>query len=237
MEVIKYDMINSIGMELFRKNNSTFLKDPLSPIMGRIFKAANSPYVENIDTDFYMKSGILHNRVFYIYSNELTEKYPHKTYDIVYFNNEICVWIYSKNAINMIDKNPINTIYNMYRALISTFMPAFASLTHGSFISTEYNIAALAMTINLIIFLNETYGALDIDECKAKLIKKVSGEKDENEIFGFYADNLQPRYEIDSTKNFIEDIFEKCTDKNYFNNREFLDSYLLLKRTTPNIAV
>lgn len=233
MEVIKYDAIKSIGMELFRKNNSTFLKDPLSPIMSRIFKAANSPYVQNTDTDFYMKSGIIPNRVFYIYSNELTEKYPNKIADTVYFNNELCVWIYSKNAINKIDEDPL-TIFDIYYDLLMAFMSQI-SLYSSSFNVKECYIAAIAMTANLMIFLNETYGALDIEQCKAILSKKLLFR--ENIDAPFIISNNEKFYEPESVIEFIEDVFEKCTEKSYFNNREYLDSYLLLKKAPKIIPV
>ena len=211
MEAIKYDTINSIGMELFRKNNSTFLKDPLSPMMSRIFKAANSPNVNNTEGDYYMKSGAIPNRVYYIYSDELSENDPDKVYDIVNFNNETCVWIYSKNAINMIDKNPAYTILEIYNALIYAF--GNTDGYYSSFIHTENSIAKIAMSLNLIIFLNETYGVLNIDECKDYIIK-----------------NCLSSYTEISANAFIEDVYSKCTNKNYFINREYLDSYILLKR-------
>lgn len=217
MEVIKFDMVNSIGMELFRKNNSTFLKDSLSLMMSKIFKAANSPHITDTTEDYYMKSGAIPNRVYYIYSNELSEKNPTKIYDIVYFNNEISVWLYSKNAINMIDKEPVDTIMNIYDALMGAF---FGSTLHLSFVNTENFIAKIAMSLNLIVFLNETYGALDIDECKNYIIE-----------------NYLSNYTEESAREFVEDICSNSTNKNYFNNREYLNSYILLRKKIQYIPV
>lgn len=208
---IKYENISLIGMELFRKNNSTFLKSNLSPIMSKIFKAANSPHIQDTDSEYYMKSGSIPNRVFYIYSDQLSEKDPEKIYDIVYFNNEPCIWFYSSNAINMIDKDPVVTIYDIYYHLQSMFMNKCHTFTID-FMNTEYFIVRIVMCINLIIFLNETYGALDVEKCKKEIIEK-------------YLDD----YTEESAIAFIEDVCENCTSKDYFNNREYLDSYLLLK--------
>lgn len=219
MNNIRYEDIKLIGMELFRKNNETFLKSNLSPIMSRIFKAANSPHITDTDNEYYMKSGSIPNKVFYIYSDELSEKDPEKILDIVYFNGDRCVWIYTKNAINMIDKKPVDTIYNIYHTLMTTFMQ-FSGVIYGNFINTEHYIAELAMCMNLIIFLNETYGALDVEECKIYL-----------------TDNHLREYEKDSCKEFIDEVCENCTSKNYFNNREYLDSYLLLRKKPRIISV
>lgn len=210
MEIIKFDMINSIGMELFRKNNSTFLKDSLSPIMSRIFKAANLGYVTNTDSVYYMKSGVIHNRVFYIYSDELAEKNPEKICDVVNFNNEECVWIYSKNAINMIDKDPYITIMVLYRSLVNTLIPESSNI-FNSFIRKEKEIIYLIMFLYLVIFLNETYGALDVDTCKNIVISE-----------------LDKTYTNDSINSFINDVCKNYNNKTYITNREYLDSYLLL---------
>lgn len=205
---IKYEQLNLIGMELFRKNNSTFLKSPLSPMMDRIFKAANG--IVSTDSEFYMKSGAIPNRIYYIYSDQLLEKDPDKIFDVIYFNGEKCVWFYSKNVINKIDENPIDTIFDIYDLLISVFMPY---TYFNSFLMDENKVANISMCMNLILFLNETYGVLDIDLCKKLLIEK-------------YLDN----YTEESAKEFVEDIASNCSIKNYFNNREYLDSMVLLKR-------
>lgn len=215
MEIIKYDMISAIGMELFRKSNNTFLKDSLSPIMTKIFKVGNMPYVLNTDSDYYMKSGVIPNRVFYIYSDELLEKYPDKIYDIVYFNNEKCIWIYSKNAINMIGDNPVSTMNDLYSALILTLMPDIAIdklyYDYPSFITIEYDIVKIAMILHLSKFLNETYGILDMDKCK----------KDITELCEDYTN--------ESTNAFIEDILNNCNNKTFYSSREYLNSFLLLE--------
>lgn len=206
---IKYDKINLIGMELFRKNNDTFLKSNLSTIMSRIFKAANSPFIVDIDSEYYMKSGSIPNRIFYIYSQELVDKNPTKIYDIVQFNNEECIWFYSTNAISMIDKDPVNTIIDIYDTLINVFMP---TTLYESFINVENFIAKIAMSLNLMLFLNDTYGVLDIDKCKEELIT-----------------NQLSNYTIESARDFINDIETNCNNS-YFHNREYLESYLLLKK-------
>lgn len=214
---IKYDAINGVGIELFRKNNNSFISSNLSAIMERIFKAANSPHIREMENEYYMKSGAIPNRVFYIYSDQLAEKYEKKILDVVQLNGNMCIWIYSKNAINMIDKYPVKTIETIYDALLRTFEP---STLFGSFINTERFIVKLVMTLNLIIFLNETYGALDIEECKKNMI-----------------DTYLYEYTEESASLFIEDIVKNYSNTQYISAREYLDSYLLLEEKPKVIPV
>lgn len=209
---IKYSDISLIGMELFRKNNETYMRSKLSPIMKKIFVAANpSSKIEDTETTRYMKSGVLPNRVFYIYSDELESKNPSKIFDIVDFNDNICIWFYSNNVINRIDKDPISTILLIYDTLVEVFRPCHV---HTSFANTEGCIASLTMSIGFINFLHETYGALDMDKCKKDLYNN----------FNFI------NYKSDSVLLFIDDVLKNYNNESYFNNRNYLESYMLLER-------
>lgn len=209
MEKITFEKISLIGKELFRKNNDAFYKDPLSPIMQRIFIAANRDKISEIDGEFYMKSGSIHNRIFYIYSENLLEHDKNKLYDIVYFNGELCIWFYSYNVIESIGKYSVSAIFDIYKVLIDIFMPKY----DYSFSVKENNMALKAMAINLIQFVNETYGIGNISEYK-KIIA--------NNYFQFYTE--------ESVSAFIDDVLKKSQDSSYFVNREYLDSYMLLKK-------
>lgn len=207
---IKYDDLSLIGMELFRKNNETFYKSALSPIMKKIFIAANKK-IDNADNEYYMKSGILPNKVFYIYSDNLTELDETKLYDVVNFNGNICIWFYSINIMNMIDSNPVTTINEIYTLLVEIFRNNNKyNIPNSVFINTENKIVITVMVIRLLKFLHETYGVLDIDNCKNTIIELI------------------PEGTHESIENFIDDILDNCDNINYFKNREYLKSYLLL---------
>ena len=205
---IKFSDISLIGMELFRKNNDTFMKSRLYPIMGKLFVAANKESgIRNYENEYYMKSGILPNKVFYIYSDQLTEKDPEKLFDVVNFNGELCVWFYSNNVINMIESNPVRTIYDLYGSLVSTFR----SEEYGTFAYTESIIAEDTMVIAFINFLHETYGVLDLDKDL------------------LYSDYRLCTYTKESVIDFIDDVLDKNDNKGYYDNRDYLESYLLLE--------
>ena len=212
---IKYSDISLICKELLRKNNDTFMRSRLSPIMGKIFMAANAKYdIVNYENEYYMKSGILHNRVFYIYSDELTEKAPEKIFDVVDFNGEICIWFYSNNVINMIEKDPVNTVYDMYKA-IATHLRYQSKYVINNFAITEQNMACRAMVLGFVKFLHETYGVIDVKESVEKFKK----------YYDLY-------YTPESIKEFIDDVFDNCDSKDYYDSRKYLDSHLLLKVPT-----
>lgn len=217
---IKYSDISLIGMELFRKNNDTFMRSRLSPIMGKLFCAANKEFgVKDFENEYYMKSGILHNKVFYIYSDQLAEKNPKKLYDVVNFNGEICIWFYSNNVINMIEKEPVDAIHNLYKVIINLFRKVtydnYAHPMNHTFVDDENSIASIAMTIGLVDFLHDTYGALDLDTCRGELIKHP---------------RLLTHYTDDSINDFIDDVLAKYDGKTFYDSREYLDSYMLLEK-------
>ena len=70
------------------------------------------------------------------------------------------------------------------------------------------------MSIGFIKFLHETYGALDMDKCK----------KDLSDSFDLI------NYTSDSALKFIDDVLENYNNESYFNNRDYLESYMLLER-------
>lgn len=204
---IKYEAISQIGMELFKKNNDSFMKSKLSHTMSNIFMVANKDSnIKDTDSEYYMKSGVLPNRVFYIYSDKVKKS---KIFDIVRLNDEICIWFYSKNAIEMIDKNPLDTIVLIYHTLMKTFKGDIPD----SFISIENFIAASAMSIKLVQFLHETYGLIDVEKFKDDLTVQMK-------LLSFSPE---------STRLFINDVLDNYYNKDYFNNRDYLTSYLLLE--------
>lgn len=209
---ITYDQISLIGMEMFRKNNSSFISDSLSPIMERIFKAAN--HIKNIDGEYYMKSGILPNEVFYIYSDQVRKD---KLFDTVYFNGSKCTWLYSKNIMNAIDEEPIKTIYMLYSELFLTFAPR--DFVH-TFLERENKLLKYVMTIRIIVFLHETYGILELDKCRDSLVN-----------------NVLKKYTTESALEFVDDVIDNCNDKDYFTARRYLDSYMLLEEYRPCIPL
>lgn len=210
---INYEQISLLGMELFRKNNESFMTSKLSPIMSRIFKAANKNIKnETTENECYMKSGILPNKIFYIYSDKIKTK----LLDVVFFNGETCIWLYTNTIINKIDERPVVTIIELYSILVQIFMQRTCD---EYFINEEDDLISIIMSIRLIKFLHETYGALDIDDCM-KRIKSVV-------LFCFTNDSVD---------KFIEDVLENCDNVNYFKNREYLDSYLLLETPTESVG-
>lgn len=209
---INYEQISLIGMELFRKNNESYMRSKLSPIMSRIFKAANKNIkIDNTDNEYYMKSGIIPNKVFYIYSDNTNTK----LLDIVFFNGEPCIWLYTNTIINKIDERPVVTIIELYSILVEIFMQRPCD---EYFINEEDDLISIIMSIRLIKFLHETYGALNIDDCMKKIKSAV--------LFCFTNDSVD---------KFIEDVLENCDNVNYFKNREYLDSYLLLETLPESI--
>lgn len=207
---ITYDNICSIGMELFRKNNDTFMRSKLSIIMERIFLAANK--YDNISNKeaFFMRSGKLPDRVYYIYSDEMLEKASEKMYDIVNFKGERCIWFYSDNVINLIGKDPARYIDELYDVLNELFIRKCPS--HPGFHNEEQRILTYSMNIVLAKFINETYrGSLDLEEYKKGLCDRMH------------------YYTKESVLSFIDDVYKKCNSDTFFSSREYLDSYMLLE--------
>lgn len=211
MDNINYNTLNLVGMELFRKNNQTFMSSSLKGVMGRLFIAANKKYgIKDSEDVSYMKSGSFPNRVFYIYSDELLEKAPDKLLDVVYLNGKPCIWFYSKNLINSIDKDPM-VMFKMFKELILAFMP---KAPIGSFMYDEHYIVAYVLTIRLAKFIHETY-VLDLEKFKEELHKNATA------------------FTKESVELFINDVLDRCEAEEYFINREFLESYMLLEEGAP----
>ena len=208
---IKYTDIDKIGMELFRKNNASYICSSLSDVMERIFIAANAKSGINECTDErYMKSGFIPGRVYYIYSDQV----ENKIFDIVNLNDETCVWFYSNNVINRIDEHPGEIAYEIFSILIDTFFRNdLSKYTINDFIYIENQLLKYVMSIRLMIFLNEEYGIIDTDKFKKELSNEILTHTD-------YQD-------LDPLK-FIDDIIDNCKDIDYFSKRKYLDSYKLL---------
>lgn len=203
-----YTNIFEVGMELFRKNNDSFYHSKLSDVMSKIFIAANKEYgIDDIEDEYYMKSGTIPNRIYYIYSNRLREAAPRKIYDIVSFNGDTCIWFYSNNAIDMIDVNPVLYINNIYDALLKVFRPTI----RNTFMEKENKIVKVVMIALLLQFLNDTYGVLDLEKCLDRLSSDMIS------------------YTHESARSFINDIIDNYNEKSYFIKREYLSSYLLLE--------
>ena len=109
---ISYEDIERIGTELLIKNNESFTKSSLSNNMKKIFVAANKDLgITEAENEYYMKSSKVPNKkILYIYSEQLKELNKTKIYDIVNFNDQECMWIYSLNMIDMIGLNPVNNL-------------------------------------------------------------------------------------------------------------------------------
>lgn len=212
---IKYQDIDKIGMELFRKNNGSYIRSGLSDIMKKIFISANKTSgITNIDDEHYMKSGVIPGRIFYIYSDQLYEKDKTKIYDIVNFNNEECIWLYSTNVINMIGESPVNTIILIYSALLNLFKN-YKDIYYNNFSNKEKAIIIAVMSIRLMVFLYDEYGVLDLDECKKQSVSVIKQHTD---------------YTESSIMKFIEDTINRYDNIQYFTNREYLNSYMLLEK-------
>ena len=212
---IKYQDIDKIGMELFRKNNKTYNSSSLSIIMEKMFISANkSSGINSVIDERYMKSGIIPGRIFYIYSDQLYAKDKTKIYDVVNFNNEECVWLYSTNVINMIGEDPVNSIILIYSVLFNLFKN-YKDIYYNNFINKEKALLIAVMSIRLMVFLYDEYKVLDIDECKKQLVSIIK---------------LHTSYTESSIMNFINDTINKYDNIQYFTNREYLDSYMLLEK-------
>lgn len=218
---IKYTDIDKVGMELFRKNNTSYIKSDLSEIMQRIFVTANiSSGITECNGEHYMKSGVIPGRIYYIYSDQLYEKNSNKNYDVVTLNDEDCIWLYSKNIINNIDSHPGNTIFELYDTLIDVFKSCNYYTTKHNFIYTENNILKYVMSIRLMTFLNEEYGVLDIDKFKKELSKCIYR-------------NTKFNYDDNAIMAFIDDVIDNNSEVDYFSKRKYLDSYNLIFTTKP----
>lgn len=210
MQNIRYIELDLVGIELLRKNNESFYKSKLSDVMERIFIAANKDVgINDIAEEYYMKSGAIPDRIYYIYSDRLNEIAKDKIYDIVNFKDNPCIWFYSKNAIDKIGEDPVNTISDIYNILLLVFKtkPQFVN----SFMNTENRILHSVFCIRLINFLYETYGAIDIEKCKKEII-----------------DSLY-EYTEESVIKFVDDVIENYDNTVYFNKKLYLESYMLLE--------
>lgn len=211
MQNIKYKDLDLVGIELLRKNNESFYKSKLSDVMERIFIAANKDEeINDIAEEYYMKSGTIPDRIYYIYSDRLNEIAPGKIYDIINFKDNPCIWFYSKNAIDKIGEDPVNTISTIYNVLLLVFktQPVFIN----SFINKENEILHSVFCIRLINFLHETYGVIDLEKCKKEII-----------------DSLY-EYTSESVLKFIDDVIENYENPLYFSKKLYLESYMLLER-------
>ena len=201
--------INSIGLEMFRKYNDTFIRSKLSNNMMRIFLAMHKKYniTELPEDEFYMKSGILPGKVYYIYSERLAEKAPEKMYDILQFNNEPkVIWIYSINMIKNIGVDPLLYTSYIYHDLIHTLNPAV-----GEFGELENYILKYIMSIQLIHNLHESYGLFDKESVLNRLYEFLSNE-----------------FTRESICEFFKDVIANSDNDYYFDNKAYLDSYMLL---------
>lgn len=214
-EIIKYEDIDHIGMELFRKNNDNFYRSYPSSIMSRILIAANKREgITEIKDEYYMKSSSIPNkRVYYIYSDQLSELNKSKIYDIVNFNNKECIWFYIKNTIDMIGEDPIKYTNMVYANLLSVLKPIHPNM-RGTFEALERTILIDVMSIRLIYFLHDTYGVIDLEEIKNKYCEKSL---------------LSKTFTSESIINFINDVIDNFNNKQYFFERMYLDSYMLLQ--------
>ena len=209
MESIKFKDLDSVGQELLRKNNESFYKSKLSDVMERIFIAANKNNgITKIEDEYYMKSGIIPDRIYYIYSDQLNEIAKDKIYDIIIFKDKPCIWFYSKNAINLIGEDPVGTISSIYNVLLTTFK--MNSIYRGTFIEKEDSILHSVYCIRLIIFLYETYGILDLEECKNEIINSLD------------------EYTNESVLKFIDHVIKNYENTQYFTKKIYLESYMLL---------
>ena len=210
MELIPYQNIEEIGLELLRKNNSKFYGSRLSLVMEKIFTASNAVYgITEVEDEYFMKSRSIPERVYYIYSDKLNEVAKNKIFDIVYFKGNSCIWIYSKNAIDMIGEDPA-TVIVLYEILLKIFHN-YRSNTDISFSSRENKIIHSVLSIRLFKFLEDNYGVIKVDDCRDDI------------------KNLWKLYNAEKVDNFIDHVLKNYDNKYYFTNREYLDSYMLLE--------
>lgn len=211
MENIKCKDLYLIGIELLRKNNESFYKSKLSDIMQRIFIAANKDIgITSVDDEYYMKSGTIPDRVYYIYSEKLNNIACNKIFDIVIFKNKPCIWFYSKNTLDTIGKDPVDTIMDIYDALIHLFKSY--DNYECNFIYTENIILKLVYCIGLIYYIDINYGLISLEQCKEKFCNMI---------------NL--KYTDESILKFIDHVIENINTSQYFDNKIYLESYMLLE--------
>lgn len=211
MEQFSYDSIDTIGRELFRKNNSNFIASKLSPIMAKIFISANRTMnISDVSIETYMKSSAIPDRVYYIYTDQVNDE---KMFDIVNFKDKPCIWFYSKNAINSIGKDleNISTIYNL---VISMFRPDITNIVYNDqFIDKEYYIIKIVMCTRLFLFLHTTYGISSMEEYKSWLKEELK--------YQVYPSNPTD----DSINKFINHIEDSYYLENYYKDKIYLDSF------------
>lgn len=229
MEIINYENIDLIGKELFRKNNDNFTRSKLSPVMEKMFIAANKAHgITEIDDEMYMKSSAIPDRVYYVYSDQLNKVAKDKIFDIVVFKDRPCIWFYSKNAIDKIGEDPVYTTINIFTTLLSLFRTDRQHEYISSFISIENNIIITAMCTRLFKFMNETYGVLDFEKCKEELIEMYWDNSVPSLISSIKFHKTHTR---DSIHKFIEDIVENYNNPYYYKHKLYLDSYNLIEYT------
>lgn len=212
-EIISYDDIERIGTELFIKNNESFVNSKFSKNMSKIFLAANKDSgITEIKDEYYMKSSKIPNKkILYIYSEQLRHLKKYKIYDIVNFNDNECIWIYSLNTIDMIGLNPVTYTIKLFTILTGVLRPL---KWKDSFARIEDEMAIYALSIRLVYFIYKLYGVIDIDEYEKDFI------------------NLSPlslRYTKESIKLFFDNVIDGYNYQQYFFERGHLDAYMLLE--------
>lgn len=218
MEQFTYDDIDSIGKELFTKNNNNFISTKLSPIMSKIFIFANKEMNITItDNDKYMKSGSIPDRIYYIYTDQVDSR---KMYDIVNFKDKPCIWFYSKNAITNATDDMEN-IFHIYKVLLKIFR--YPNTREDVYlyqsIDVEYYIIKCIMSARLFLFIHDKYsvldeyGILDIDKFKSILKKKL------DDFF------LAFDFTNESFEEFFNHVKENAYNEKYFKSKIYLDSF------------
>lgn len=210
---ISYEDIERIGTELLIKNNESFTKSSLSNNMKKIFVAANKDLgITEAENEYYMKSSKVPNKkILYIYSEQLKELNKTKIYDIVNFNDQECMWIYSLNMIDMIGLNPVTYTIKLFTALFRVLRP---NSFKNTFSIKENEIAIYVLSIRLVYFLYNSFGAIDIDVFEKDFIETSP---------------LNIKYTKESIKLFFDHVVEGYKYKQYFFEKGHLDAYMLLE--------
>ena len=237
MEKIKFNQIESVITELFRKNNSNFITSRLSEVMLKIFTSLNGEFDKDAR---YMKSSIIPHRVYYIYSEKVSED---RLYDFVIINDEPSIWVYSNNMINAIGYNPIKVLDDLITNLIKLFKPECVSFDSLN----EHTIVKISMIIRILKFLKVNYGLnLLADDNLISIKQLILDFTDTKEELG-----NKLHYIIDETTTnekgiithkvskfideYIDAIYEnyKYDNFTYYSSREYLDEYKMFLDYVP----
>lgn len=221
-ELIKYADIEHVGIEIFKKFNREFYKSNLSPIMERIFNSSNKQNKSiECDDKYYRKSGAIPERVYYIYSDKLKDINTTKIYDVVLFKNNKCIWFYPENIFNMIENDPVNSINNIYTILLDTFFSPI-NKDNITFIDIENSIVRWTLIIRLINFIYENYGynKVKIDLLRDDIIDLINSD---------YKILMNKKCTKESINVFIDNTLDGFYSENYFRDKIYLDSYMVLK--------